>query len=271
MELGPEHSRFEFGFACDVGRKRRREPNQDTVEVVLPGPGQPGHPPLLLVADGLGRHFGGALASQVVVRTFKHEFQRAQHPAKYSSLLDACAQAAHREIRAQGQSDPKLASMGTTLVAVALTAERFFLLNLGDSRAYLVRDQKTRQISRDQSWVAAQVRAGVLTEQEARTHPNRNRLIMALTAKRNEIKPYTTEDSIEPQDILVLCSDGLWGVVPESLIQATATELVPQAAADKLVALANSSRGPDNISVVIARRVDVHGTFAMQKLEDTKL
>lgn len=183
MESRQESTRFEFGFACDVGRKRRWEPNQDALEVVLSGADNPWHPPLLLVADGLGRHFGGALASQLVVKTFKQEFEKAQHPANYLSLMEACAQAAHQEVRAQGARNPKLASMGSTLVAVTLTAQRFFLLNLGDSRAYILRDQKTLLISQDQSWVAAQVRAGVLTEQEARTRPNRNRLIMALTAK----------------------------------------------------------------------------------------
>src|SRR6185503_10511502 len=109
----------------------------------------------------------------------------------------------------------------------------------------------------DHSWVAAQVRAGVLTEQEARVHPNRNRLIMAITAKRSEVKSFIADEKLEPEDIILLCSDGLWGVVPETLILAAATELLPQAAADKLVALANSSRGPDNISVIIARRVNM--------------
>ena len=269
MESVQESARFEFGLACDVGRKRRKEANQDAVEVVLPGADQPWHPPLLLVADGLGRYFGGALASQLVVKTFKQEFAKAQHPANYLSLMEACAQTAHQEVRAQGTRDPKLASMGSTLVAVTLAAQRCFLLNLGDSRAYILRDKKTLQVSQDQSWVAAQVRAGVLTEQEARTHPSRNRLTMAITAKRTEIKPYTAETELEPRDIVLLCSDGLWGVVPESLIQATATELPPQAAADKLVALANFSRGPDNISVIIARRIGAAETMAFVKPEET--
>jgi PPM family protein phosphatase len=271
MESKQESAQFEFGFACDVGRKRRWEPNQDALEVVLSGADDPWHPPLLLIADGLGRHFGGALASQFVVKTFKQEFEMAQHPADYLSLMESCAQAAHQEIRTQGARDPKLASMGSTLVAVTLAAQQFFLLNVGDTRAYILRDKKTLQVSQDQSWVAAQVRAGVLTEQEARTHPNRNRLTMAITAKRTEIKPYVAEDRLELQDILLLCSDGLWGVVPETLIQAATTELPPQAAADKLVALANSSRGPDNISVIIARRIGAAGNITRVPLEDTDL
>jgi protein phosphatase len=264
-----ERTQFQFGFACDVGRKRGSEPNQDAVEVVLPNADERWHPPLLLVADGLGRYAGGSLASQLVVKTFKQEFKRAQHPTNYLALLERCAQASHQAIRAQGAQDPKLALMGSTIVAVTVGAERLELLNIGDSRAYIIRSGKTLQISQDQSWVAAQVRAGVLTEQEARTHPNRNRLIMAITAKRSEIKSYMAEVKLDFQDTVLLCSDGLWGVVPQTLIQAAALELPPQAAADKLVALANQSKGPDNISVIIARHVNTTGRITAVNLEDT--
>jgi len=264
-----EKAQLQFGFACDVGRKRRSEPNQDTVEVVLPDADGSWHPPLLLVADGLGRYAGGALASQLVVKTFRQEFRRAQHPTNYRALLEGCAQAAHQAIRMHGANDPGLALMGSTIVAVTLGEEQLDVLNVGDSRAYIIRSGKTLQISQDQSWVAAQVRAGILTEQEARAHPNRNRLSMAITAKRAEIKSYTAEVRLEPQDIVLLCSDGLCGVVPETLIQAAATELPPQAAADKLVALANQSKGPDNISVIIARRVSTTGKITTVNLEDT--
>jgi len=261
---------FEFGFASDRGRKRQRELNQDSIKVVLPGAQELWHPPLLLVADGLGGYYGGALASQLVVRTFEQEFKRAQHPsADYASLLRKCAQAAHQEIRAQGQKDSKLASMGSTVVAVTWAAQRLYLLNVGDSRAYLLREKNILQVSQDQSWVAEKVRAGIVTEQEARTHADRNRLTMAITAKRSRIESYTTEEPLEPQDIILLCSDGLWGVVPETLIRAAAVELPPQAAADKLIALANRNKGPDNISVVIARPTAFASQVKSMALEDT--
>lgn len=269
MDTDLERVQFEFGSACDIGRKRKGEPNQDSVEVVLPGTNERWHPPLLLVADGMGRYFGGALASQTVARIFKQEFKQAEHPTDYPALLERCTQAAHQEIRAQGAKDEKFALMGSTVVAVTLEAQRVFLLNVGDSRAYIFRHKQILQVSEDQSWVAAQVRAGVLTEQEARTHPNRNRLLMAITAKRTEVKPYITEEQLEPEDVILLCSDGLWGVVPETLIQATATELSPQVAADKLVTLANNSKGPDNISVIIARRSGFNKREVVNNLEDT--
>lgn len=269
MDTNPQRIQFEVGFACDLGRKRKGEPNQDRVDVVLPQAGEDWHPPLLLVADGLGGYFGGVLASQIVVKAFRQEFKQAQHPTNYLHLMQACLKVAHQEIRAQGAQDEKLARMGSTIVAVTLEAERLFVLNVGDSRAYILRDRKILQVSQDQSWVAAQVRAGVLTEQEARIHPNRNRLTMAITAKRLEIKSYTAEVKLEPQDVVLLCSDGLWGVVPETLIRAVATELPPQMAADKLATMANTSSGPDNISVIIARRAGLDRKGLAVNVEDT--
>lgn len=255
MNIDSEQVQFEFGFACDVGRKRKYELNQDAVAVVLPHSGEPWHPPLLLVADGLGRYSGGALASQTVVKTFTQVFKQMQHPTEYPVLMERCAQAAHQEVRKLGAKDANLALMGSTIVAVVLEAERLFVLNIGDTRAYVVYEGNIMQVSQDHSWTAAQVRAGALTVTEARAHPNRNRLTMAITAKRTKIEAYLAEKTLEPHAVVLLCSDGLWGVVPETLIHATATELPPQVAADKLVAMANNSKGPDNISVIIARRV----------------
>jgi PPM family protein phosphatase len=255
MTTGMGETQIEFGFACDAGRKRAGEPNQDALEVVLPACDERWHPPLLLVADGLGKYAGGSLASQLVVKIFKQDFKQARHPTDYLNLLEKCVQAAHQEIRAQGATDPKLAFMGSTVVAVTLYDEQLYLLNIGDSRAYIMRNRKVLQVSQDQSWVAAQVRAGVLTKQEGDAHPSRSRLTMAITAKRSEIKSHRTVEKLEPNDTILLCSDGLWGVIPETLIYAAATELLPQIAADKLVALANQSSGPDNIAVIVARQI----------------
>lgn len=253
MSTHLESIEFEFGFACDVGRKRKAEPNQDTVEVVLPRAGEKWHPPLLIVADGLGRYYGGSIASQLVVKTFKEEFKQAVHPTNYIQLMEHCLHLAHAAVRARGSEDPKLGLMGSTIVAVTFMQQQLYLMNVGDSRAYIVHDKSMCQISEDQTWVEAQVRAGILTKEEARSHPNRNRLTMAITAKRTEVKSYSTEMRLLATDIILLCSDGLWGVVPETLIWAAARELAPQVAASKLIALANNSQGPDNISVIIAK------------------
>ena len=245
-------SGFEVGSACDAGRKREGE-NQDRVEVVLPRESDV-FPPLLLVADGMGGHLGGATASQLVIETFKENYLQAKHPTELLRLLNTCAVKAHQSVREHVASNRELADMGSTLVAVALTQRRAFTLNVGDSRAYVLRGNRVIQITQDQSVVADQVRAGLLTPEQARGHPKRNHLSMSITAKRTEIQPFAIDYPLEPDDILVLCSDGLWDVLPETLILTTASELSPQQAADKLVALANDSQGPDNISVVVARR-----------------
>jgi serine/threonine protein phosphatase PrpC len=268
MNIHQEKIQFEFGSACDVGRKRSGEPNQDALEVILSGRNN-WHPPLLIVADGLGKHVGGSIASKLVIQAFKQEFINARHPAEYLPLMIRCVQRAHTVVRMQGAKDPKLANMGSTIVAAVLDGDILYLLNVGDSRAYILRGKDIIQVSQDQSWVAVQVRAGVLTEQEARTHPSRNRLNMAITARRPEIKPYVSKEQLEKDDIVVLCSDGLWGVIPETLIWAAAKELPPQVAVKKLVDMANRSQGPDNISVIIARRFEPDRQAVDSKLEDT--
>jgi protein phosphatase len=258
---------FEFGSACDVGRKRRGEPNQDALEVVLPNDGE--FPPLLVVADGLGGHGGGSTASHIVTEVFKQQYLHTSHPVPYSPLLDLCARKAHVAVRIQGAQDQKLANMGSTVVAVVLQTKRLYLLNVGDSRAYIVRKNNILQINQDQSWVGEQVRAGLLPRDQARGHPKSNRLNMAITAKRTTIEPFSNEYELEPEDVIILCSDGLWGPVPESLIWAAASELPPQEAADKLVSLANANRGPDNISVIIARRFNPNRKPIAVNMEET--
>lgn len=269
MKIDLQQVQYEFGLACDIGRVRKDGPNQDSAAVLLPQPGEPWHPPLLLVADGLGRYQGGALASQTVVGTFTQAFKQSQHPAEYPALMERCAQVAHQQVRDLGAKDAALALMGSTIVAVTLQAETLFVLNVGDSRAYLLNEEGIRQVSQDHSWAAAEERAGLLTEAEACTHPNRNRLTMAITAKRTKIEMYCAEEKLEPNDVILLCSDGLWSVVPQTLIRAAAAELPPQVAADKLVSMANSSAGPDNISVVIARRAGIARNNTAANVQDT--
>lgn len=254
MNTPKERIPFEFGLASDVGRKRKGQPNQDSVELVLPEPGQTWHPPLLLVADGMGGHLGGAQASQLVVQVFRDEYRRASQPADNLALMQECLSKAHEALQQRAAEEPKLERMGSTLVAVTLESHRLQLMNVGDSRAYIIRGQGMLQISQDQSWVGEQIRAGILTEKEARVHPYRSRLTMAVTAKRTEIQPFTSTEKLEPGNIILICTDGLWGVVPESLILSALLELTPQAAAKKLIDLANRSQGPDNISVIVARR-----------------
>jgi len=144
--------------------------------------------------------------------------------------------------------------MGCTIVAAIPTVNVIHLANVGDSRAYLVNVSAIKQINYDHSLVAEQVRLGLITELEARTHPKKNVLTLSLSARRDTVQPYFSEIPWQEDDVLLLCSDGLWGPVTEAQIQAVLLELDPQQAAEKLVKLANISGGPDNISVIIATR-----------------
>ncbi len=246
-------SGFEIGAVCDVGRKRRGRPNQDTIKIVAPE-GNETFPPLLIVADGMGGYRGGETASKLVAETIARAYKETQPSERFPEHLQQYIRQAHQAVRERAARQSELGSMGSTVALALLTPEKIYVANVGDSRVYLLRGKRIIRLSQDQSWVAAQVRAGLITEQEARRHPKRNRLTMSISAKRPTVEVYTSESAFGAEDILVLCSDGLWGVVAETLIQAVAFELPPQEAAQKLAALANAGQGPDNISVIVARR-----------------
>jgi protein phosphatase len=245
-------NKYEFGSALDIGRKRRHRENQDAIGWLLPKLLNP-KPPLFIVADGMGGHSGGQIASNLVVDTMKNKYQRASKTDDLLPVLERCVLSAHQAVVKRGQKNPDLASMGSTVVASIIQKDTIHLVNIGDSRAYLVSEEQIQMISYDHSWVAEQVRQGQMSPQEAQKHPNRNRLIMSINARRPQVTPYLTKIPFFPGQNLILCSDGLWGMVPASLIFSVVTELTPQSAADKLVNLANANHGRDNISVIIVR------------------
>jgi protein phosphatase len=243
---------WDFGFQTDPGQKRKGEPNQDAVLVL---PANNGKAPLLIVADGMGGHLGGETASRIVVETIQQTYEQAPAPDDYGPLLANCLVEAHHALREHAAEHNEFESMGSTAVIVALEADKMIVANVGDSRAYLLRGREMRQVNFDHSVVADQVRAGLLTSLEALHNPMRNRLTQAISARRPGIKPFVARINLEPDDTVLLCTDGLWGVVADAVVQAVAVELAPQPAAEKLIALANTSQAPDNVSVVIARRM----------------
>jgi PPM family protein phosphatase len=252
----------------DPGRKRRDEPNQDQAYFVPADP-QRNLPPLLVVADGMGGHVGGAIASKKVVEAITQLYQQAAPSTDYPSVLKGCLQAAHQALCDQAQTDPSLISMGSTAVLAVLENNRVHIANVGDSRAYLLHGQEMTQISFDHSVVADLVRAGQITPVQARSHPKRNRLTQSLSPKRKEFISYVTTSPLGDDDTLLLCTDGLWGVVPESILQAVALELSPQEAATKLIGLAKNSGGPDNVSVIIARRKGARPDLLFEEDDET--
>lgn len=245
------HPGWEIGQASHVGRKHQGEPNQDSLLVL---PAESARPPLFLVADGMGGHAGGAEASRIVVAAVAAHYRSAQFPADPASILKDCLLHAHQALLDHGKEHPELQTMGSTAVAAILERGEVFVANVGDSRAYLLHEEKMEQLSLDHSIVGELVRAGKMTPLEARQSKLRNRLTQSLSPLRQDIIPHLSRTAFGNGDTLVLCTDGLWGVVTEAVLQAVALELSPQNAAAKLIQLTLARGAPDNVTVVIARR-----------------
>ena len=226
--------RIEAGYATDIGRMRER--NEDSVLV---------DPPLYAVADGMGGHRGGQVASQVALETME------QLASDVAGSLAEHVRRANRAVWDRSAEDERLSGMGTTLTAARIDGTSALLAHVGDSRAYLMRDGDLRQLTADHTLVARMVRSGEITAAEADVHPHKNVLTRALgTDAEVEVDEETI--SLSDGDRLLLCSDGLTGMVTEDQIQAILENSDdPQRAADQLVRAANRAGGVDNISVVV--------------------
>jgi len=250
---------IEVGYALNKGLKRREKQNQDSLSILLPDKKSYERPPLLIVADGMGGYSGGALASQLVVQSVEKIYRKKWRRKRAATdLLVKGVFRAHKAMRKKSRRSSDLSKMGSTVVAalVDLSSDQVHIVNVGDSRAYRINDEAIAVISFDHSRVAEKVRVGILSEEDAQEDPQKNILTMSISAKRSakEIEPFVDSHPFVPGDVLLLCSDGLWGTLPNSVLQAIALELSPQVAAKKLVELANARGGPDNISVIVARR-----------------
>jgi len=245
------------GQRTDPGRVR--DHNEDNLAVVPPE-GVPadalrrkGH--LFLVADGMGGHAAGATASGIAVQ----EVMRAYYEDDSDDLrasLERAFRLANVAIFDRSRDSLTYAGMGTTLVVIVCQDSRMLIANVGDSRAYLIRDGGIRQLTQDHSWVAEAVRQGTLSAEQARYHPRRNVITRSL-GNRPDVEVDFSEEGLLAGDTLVLCSDGLSGQVYDEEIRDVVLALEPQEAAEHLVSLANERGGPDNITVVIVRVVQV--------------
>lgn len=240
----------EIGCALDPGVKRRARENQDSIGIEKPGLFSR-RPPMIVVADGMGGYEGGAVASRQMVRSLTEAYRKMSPGNSLLQMLQVGVVNAHAAFKRLAQDDSRLMQMGSTVVAVVLKDDKIYLVNVGDSRAYIVNNSGVRQISYDHSFVAEAMRKGEITESEMRTNPRRNVLTMSISVQRETVEIFTGVFDWQKNDRLVLCSDGLWGSVTEAQLQAVVLELPPQKAADKLVQLANTNQGPDNISVVV--------------------
>ncbi len=210
---------------------------------------------LFLVADGMGGHLGGQLASEIAAGATVAALQRVvDQPAALTEKLRIGVSEANREIFETSAAKPELSGMGTTLVALLTGHQRIGLAHVGDSRAYLIRRGRIRQLSDDHSLVAEMLRRREITQLAARGHPHRHVLTRALGVRR-AVEADLTELSPEVGDIVVLCSDGLTGHLedPEIAVLVTRGADDLDATCERLIDLANARGGEDNTTVVLVR------------------
>ncbi len=242
--------RLAVGQRTDVGRKRTV--NEDSLGVfVPPDPALLGHiGALFVVADGMGGHAKGEVASALAVDTVIRTYQQSAAPSLDERLVTAL-RAANATIWDQASRQVDHAGMGTTVVCAVVVSNELLVSNAGDSRAYLVRRRQARQLTRDHSWVGELVALGKITAVEARRHKLRNVVTRCLGGYPDLDVPLYPRQQLSPGDVLVLCTDGLWGTMTDQELADVVSQHPPQVAAERLVALANERGGPDNVTVIV--------------------
>jgi PPM family protein phosphatase len=208
---------------------------------------------LLALADGMGGHAAGEVASQLVIAALAH-LDDDEPGGDLLSKLDAAVREGNSAIAAHVEADPELEGMGTTLTAILFAGNRLGLVHIGDSRGYLLRDGELTQITKDDTFVQTLVDEGRITPEEAHSHPQRSLIMRALTG--HEVEPTLIMREARAGDRYLLCSDGLSDPVShETIMEALQIPDVAESA-DRLIELALRGGGPDNVTVVVADVID---------------
>jgi serine/threonine protein phosphatase PrpC len=239
-----------------VGRQRQHNEDSFLVE---------SNAKLFLVADGMGGHAAGEIASRIAVDsisefilhtkeddgTWPHAYD--EQFKRSTNRLMAAVRIANTRVLEAMRKDARLRGMGTTVVACMADADIMSFAHVGDSRAYMIRDNALSRITNDHSWVFEQVQAGMLTEAEAEKHPLRNVITRALGGAL-QVNPDASEIHTKPGDVFLLCSDGLTGMVPEEEILRIVTESPNlEDGCKKLIDEANERGGLDNITAILVK------------------
>ena len=249
-----------FGLT-DVGRKRRHNEDAYLLDAERG---------LFVVADGMGGHAAGEVASRITVESIQEyiaateEEHESSWPFGFNSRvsvegnrLTTAVEKANEKVMRAVQNRPELKGMGTTVVAALFDADRATLVHVGDSRAYLFRDGELRRLTDDHSWVQEQVNAGILSEDEAKSHPLKNVVTRALGGAAH-VSVDLIEVPVRPGDRFLLCSDGLTGMVPdEDLFTHFRSDGVIEKTVRQLIDTANDRGGVDNITAIIVEVVAV--------------
>lgn len=263
VNASPNGRRLTFGQHTDVGQIRTN--NQDAIMSLLTTSNSSDEQPefgVFVVADGMGGHHDGEKASALTTRVITHyvsnailmpmliKLEQDSERPTISEIIQKAVQYANERV------SNEVPDGGTTATVAAIMGDLAYIGHVGDSRAYLIANDMIEQLTRDHSLVQRLIELEQLTPAEAAEHPQRNVLYRAI-GQSDTIEVEATSRRLMPGSRLLICSDGLWNLVPEDEIKSTVlSSPSPQSASETLVKLANDRGGPDNISVILVRVPD---------------
>jgi len=242
-------SEIEVGHLSDVGRKRKH--NEDSQGFFTLGDDEI----LAMVADGMGGHASGEVASRMAVEIIQEVYSKERVDQEVLDALKSAFEVANFSILQKSLEQDELNGMGTTATVLIIKGDQTFVGHMGDSRVYLFRDSSVTQLTRDHSMVNRLVEQGVLSKEEASRHPQRNVIYKALGVNRDADLDLIGPMSVQGHDSFLLCSDGLTNLVTDEEMLEMVKKEKPQKACTKLVQLANKRGGDDNITIQILRVV----------------
>jgi PPM family protein phosphatase len=241
----------EVAGLSDVGCQR--ENNEDSYLYWEPADDREFHRKgrLAIIADGMGGHEGGQEASRLAVETVREVYDKGFRGDPRTALVESFA-AAHTRILNYAEQHPAFQGMGTTCTAFVLHGRHLYFAHVGDSRLYLIRDAKIQRLTRDHSYVGRLVESGLVRAEDAERHPQRHILTAALGSGM-ELAVDGAEQGrvLQDGDDLLLCTDGLWGVVTEEELEMAVSDHAPAECCAALVKLARQRGGPDNITLQV--------------------
>ncbi len=226
-----------------------RESNQDCFAVSVDG----AEPVWAVVCDGMGGANGGYYASSTVSAAFSHSMDinfEGLKPKQIENVMCEAVRGANESVYKTACEQPDLSGMGTTLVAAVISGDTANIVHVGDSRAYLVGDGKVTRLTNDHSVVQQLVELGQITEEEAKVHPEKNMITRAVGVKE-DVEPEANTCKLHKNESVLLCTDGLTNLVDDIEILEIISNNAIEDATEKLVDLAKSRGGTDNVTVVI--------------------
>ncbi len=249
--FNPDYDRI--GLLTDVGKKRKTD--EDSIlalSCVYGFKSKIRQKYLLVLADGMGGHAKGEIASNIAVITLAAKICPVMlTETNYVSVISKAIQEVNRQILEYTSKHPETEGMGTTVACAVVDGKNVYLGNVGDSRIYVISEEEIRRVTKDHSFVQELVDKGEITEEEARTHPKKN-IITRAAGIYSELKVDTMKLTLEDDESLLLCCDGQLIHVEDNELQEVVVKAdEPQEACKKLVEMANERGGEDNISVIL--------------------